>query len=216
MEISYLVIGLTLAYLLGSIPNAVWIGKLMFGIDVREHGSGNAGATNTFRVLGKRAGFLVLLLDFLKGLASAGLLFFQDELLVGTPAFRNYQMLFGITAVIGHIYPVFAGFRGGKGIATLLGVVVGISWYVAIICAIVFVLTVWISKYISLGSMIACIVSPLIVRLIYGANESIFIYFCGAVALMVIYTHRSNLKRLKAGTETKFSFSKKPEIESSK
>ncbi len=216
MEQSFLFIGLILSYLLGSIPNAVWVGKLMFGIDVREHGSGNAGATNTFRVLGKRAGFLVLILDFLKGLASAALLLLQDNLIPGTAEFRNYQMLFGITSVIGHVYPIFAGFRGGKGIATLLGVVVGISWYVAVICALVFILTVWASKYISLGSMIACIVSPLVVRVIYGANESIFIYFCSAVALMVLYTHRTNLKRLREGTETKFSFSKKPEIESSK
>jgi acyl phosphate:glycerol-3-phosphate acyltransferase len=216
MEQSFLFIGLILSYLLGSIPNAVWVGKLMFGIDVREHGSGNAGATNTFRVLGKKAGFLVLILDFLKGLASAALLLFQDNLIPGTAEFRNYQMLFGITSVIGHVYPIFAGFRGGKGIATLLGVVVGISWYVAAICALVFILTVWASKYISLGSMVACVVSPLVVRLIYGANESIFIYFCTAVAIMVLYTHRTNLKRLREGTETKFSFSKKPEIESSK
>jgi len=216
MELSYLLIGLTLSYLLGSIPSAVWVGKIMFGIDVREHGSGNAGATNTFRVLGKRAGFIVLFLDFFKGLAATSLLFLQEKVIPGTPEFHNYQMLLGITVVVGHVFPLFAGFKGGKGIASLLGAVVGISWYLALACAIIFVLTVWITRYISLGSMLACILSPIVVRLIYGINESIFIYFCSIVAIMVLYTHRTNLKRLRAGTEAQFSFSKKPEIESSK
>lgn len=202
------------AYLLGSIPSAVWTGKLMFGIDVREHGSGNAGATNTFRVLGKKAGFLVLFLDFMKGLAAVGLFHLQNEIIPNTTEFRNYQMLLCLTAVLGHVYPIFAGFRGGKGIATLLGAVVGVSWYIAVLCAVVFVLTVWITRYISLGSMVACAVSPLLVRLIYGLNEINFIYFCAGIAVLVVYTHRTNIKRLREGTESRFSFSKKPEIES--
>lgn len=202
------------AYLLGSIPSAVWTGKLMFGIDVREHGSGNAGATNTFRVLGKKAGFLVLFLDFMKGLAAVGLFHLQNEIIPNTTEFRNYQMLLCLTAVLGHVYPIFAGFRGGKGIATLLGAVVGVSWYIAVLCAVVFVLTVWITRYISLGSMVACAVSPLLVRLIYGLNEINFIYFCAGIAVLAVYTHRTNIKRLREGTESRFSFSKKPEIES--
>lgn len=214
METKLLIGGVVLSYLLGSIPSAVWIGKMMFGIDVREHGSGNAGATNTFRVLGKKAGFFVLLIDFFKGLASTGLMFLQYDVIAHTPEFRNYQMLLGLVAVFGHVYPIFAGFKGGKGIATLLGSVVGISWYVALLAAIVFVLTVWITRYISVGSMLGCILSPLFVRLIYGPNETIFIYFCALVALLVVYTHRSNIKRLREGTESKFSFSKKPEIQS--
>jgi glycerol-3-phosphate acyltransferase PlsY len=214
METTLLIGAIILSYLLGSIPSAVWIGKMMFGIDVREHGSGNAGATNTFRVLGKKAGFFVLLIDFFKGLASTGLMFLQYDIIAHTTEFRNYQMLLGLVAVLGHVYPIFAGFKGGKGIATLLGAVVGISWYVALLCAIVFILSVWITKHISVGSMLGCILSPLFVRLIYGPNETIFIYFCSLVALLVIYTHRSNIKRLREGTESKFSFSKKPEIQS--
>ena len=214
METKLLIGGVILSYLLGSIPSAVWIGKMMFGIDVREHGSGNAGASNTFRVLGKKAGFLVLLIDFFKGLASTGLMFLQYDIIAHTTEFRNYQMLLGLVAVLGHVYPIFAGFKGGKGIATLLGAVVGISWHVALLAAVVFILSVWITRYISVGSMLGCILSPLFVRLIYGPNETIFIYFCCLVALLVVYTHRSNIKRLREGTESKFSFSKKPEIQS--
>ncbi|MBU3664115.1 MAG: glycerol-3-phosphate 1-O-acyltransferase PlsY [Bacteroidetes bacterium] len=214
METKLLIGGVILSYLLGSIPSAVWIGKMMFGIDVREHGSGNAGASNTFRVLGKKAGFLVLLIDFFKGLASTGLMFLQYDIIAHTTEFRNYQMLLGLVAVLGHVYPIFAGFKGGKGIATLLGAVVGISWHVALLAAVVFILSVWITRYISVGSMLGCILSPLFVRLIYGPNETIFIYFCTLVALLVVYTHRSNIKRLREGTESKFSFSKKPEIQS--
>jgi glycerol-3-phosphate acyltransferase PlsY len=214
METKLLMGGVILSYLLGSIPSAVWIGKMMFGIDVREHGSGNAGASNTFRVLGKKAGFFVLLIDFFKGLASTGLMFLQYDVIVHTTEFRNYQMLLGLVAVLGHVYPIFAGFKGGKGIATLLGAVVGISWYVALLAAIVFILSVWITRYISVGSMLGCILSPLFVRLIYGPNEMIFIYFCTLVAFLVVYTHRSNIKRLREGTEAKFSFSRKPEIQS--
>jgi glycerol-3-phosphate acyltransferase PlsY len=214
MEITLLIGGIILSYLLGSIPSAVWVGKLMFNIDVRKHGSGNAGATNTFRVLGKKAGFIVLLLDFAKGMASTGLLFLQSDVIEHTPEFRNYQILLAFAAVLGHVYPIFAGFRGGKGIATLLGAVVGITWYVAILCAVVFVITVAITKYISLGSMLGCAMSPVFVRLIYGPNETILFYFCILIAALVVFTHRTNIIRLRAGTESRFSFSKKPEIQS--
>jgi glycerol-3-phosphate acyltransferase PlsY len=200
------------AYFLGSIPSAVWIGKAFFNIDVRQHGSGNAGASNTLRILGKPAGITVLIIDLLKGLAASSLLFFVDELLPGTQEFRKYQLFLGLAAVLGHVFPVFAGFKGGKGIATLLGMVIGISWPVALLCMAVFVSTVWLSKYISLGSMMGSAFSPIFVRFIYGSGETFFLYFCLAVAAMVIYLHRSNIQRLRTGTESKFSFSKKPEI----
>jgi glycerol-3-phosphate acyltransferase PlsY len=214
MEISTLAPYLLGAYLLGSIPSAVWVGKMFFGIDVREHGSGNAGATNTLRVLGKKAGISVLFLDFLKGMFASSLLYFlANEITPGTQEFRQYQLLLGIVAVLGHVFPVFAGFRGGKGIATLLGMVVSISWPVALLCAITFVLTVWSTKFVSLGSMIGSIMSGVFVRLIYGPNETFFMYFCIGIGLMVIYTHRANIQRLRNGNESKFSFNKKPEIE---
>ena len=212
MDVKLLVLGGLAAYILGSIPSAVWVGKAMFNIDVREHGSGNAGATNTFRVLGKKAGFLVLFLDFMKGLAASSLMLLQNDIINGTASFRQYQLLIGLVAVIGHVFPVFAGFRGGKGIATLLGVTVGVSWPVSLFCAIAFVLIVWMSKYISLGSMLATSLSPVFVRLIYGPEETFFMYFCIAMAIMVVYTHRANIGRLRNGSESKFSFSKKPEI----
>jgi glycerol-3-phosphate acyltransferase PlsY len=201
------------AYLLGSIPSAVWIGKIFFKIDVREHGSGNAGATNTLRVLGKKAGFTVLFIDFLKGLAASSLFYLQDKIMPGTQEFRQYQLLLGIMAVLGHVYPIFAGFRGGKGIATLLGMVVSISWAVALLCALIFVLTVWLTKFVSLGSMLGALMSGVFVRFIYGPEETFFMYFCMAIGMMVIYTHRANIGRLRNGTESKISLNKKPEIE---
>lgn len=212
MEISTLTLYLLVAYLLGSIPSSVWIGKAFFNIDVRQHGSGNAGATNTLRVLGKPAGFTVLLLDLLKGLAATSMLHFVETLLPGTQEFRKYQLFLGLAAVIGHVYPVFAGFKGGKGIATLLGMVIGISWPIALLCALVFIGTVWLSKYVSLGSMMGTAFSPIFVRFIYGADETFFLYFCLAIALMVVYTHRANIQRLRTGTESRFSFNKKPEV----
>lgn len=212
MEITQLTLFLLAGYLLGSIPSAVWIGKAFFNIDVREHGSGNAGATNTLRVLGKPAGFTVLFIDLLKGLAATSLLHFVATLEPGTQEFRKYQLFLGLAAVIGHVYPVFAGFKGGKGIATLLGMVIGISWPVAILCLGVFIGTVKLSRYVSLGSMMGAAFSPIFVRFIYGPDETFFLYFCLAIAGMVIYTHRANIQRLRAGTESKFSFNKKPEI----
>lgn len=213
MDIKFLSLALVTSYLLGSIPNAVWVGKVFFNVDVREHGSGNAGATNTLRVLGKKAGIVVLLLDFLKGLAASSLMFLQSDIQYGTQEFRQIQLILGLVAVIGHVFPVFARFKGGKGIATLIGMVVGVSWPVSLLCAITFVLIVWISKYISLGSMLGTLFSPIFVRMKYGQDETFFVYFCCLMALMVIYTHRSNIIRLREGTESRFSFGKKPEIE---
>jgi len=202
---SVVILGCLIAYLLGSIPFSVWIGKTFYGIDVREHGSGNAGATNTLRVLGKKTGFIVLFLDSLKGFLAANVVSVLD---LDESLLLNYQMLFGMMAVIGHIYPIFAGFKGGKGIATLLGIVIAMSWKVSLVCMLCFVLTVWITRFISVGSMLTCILSPLFVLVIHG-NEMVFIYFCIVVALMVIYTHKSNIKRLLNGTENKFTFKPK-------
>lgn len=200
------------AYLLGSIPTAVWVGKIFFGIDVREHGSGNAGATNTLRTLGKTAGFSVLFIDFLKGFAAANLVYL-DGTLTSMDEQLNMQMILGACAVMGHIYPVFAGFKGGKGIATLIGMVTAMSSWLALACFITFVLVVSISRYISLGSMVAAILSPIYVGLIYSWQQPVFLYFCIAVGILVVYTHRTNIGRLKSGTESKFSLNKKPTID---
>jgi glycerol-3-phosphate acyltransferase PlsY len=202
---SVVLLGCLIAYLLGSIPFSVWIGKTFYGIDVREHGSGNAGATNTLRVLGKKTGFIVLFLDSLKGFLAANVVSVLD---LDESLLLNYQMLFGMMAVIGHIYPIFAGFKGGKGIATLLGIVIAMSWKVSLVCMLCFVLIVWITRFISVGSMLTCILSPLFVLVIHG-KEMVFIYFCIGVALMVVYTHKSNIKRLLSGNENKFTFKPK-------
>lgn len=211
MEQLHLVL-IVAAYLLGSIPTAVWIGKLFFRVDVREHGSGNAGATNTLRTLGKPAGFSVLAIDCLKGFAATSLVIFLPELATGS-AVLQWQMVFGITAVIGHIFPIFARFKGGKGIATLIGMVMAMNGWLALSCMATFVMVVWATRYISLGSMIAAVLSPLYVGLIYHWQEPVFLYFCTAIGLLVVYTHRANIRRLLSGNESKFSLTKKPTIE---
>lgn len=202
-------IACVVAYLLGSIPSSVWIGKAFFGIDVREHGSGNAGATNTLRVLGKPAGFTVLFLDFLKGFLAASLVFAHEQL-SGSAHAMELKMLFGACAVIGHIYPVFAGFRGGKGIATLIGVVAGMDWKLALACFITFVIIVAITRFISVGSMLSGLLSGLYAGLIHDWQEMNLVYFCMVVGVLVVYTHRANIKRLLAGNENRFSLKSKP------
>lgn len=197
------------AYLLGSIPTAVWFGKRFYGIDVREHGSGNAGATNTLRVLGNKAGFTVLIIDALKGYAAASLVFAIQEIEHGSNTWLVYQIIYGALAVIGHIYPVFAGFKGGKGIATLLGIVIAINYQLALLCFIVFVAVVLITRYISLGSMLSALVSPAIAYYIQGKQITALFYFCIVVSVLVVYTHRTNIKRLQNGSENRFSFKKK-------
>ncbi len=206
---STLIIICIAAYLLGSIPTAVWVGKLFFGIDVRQHGSGNAGATNTLRVLGNKPGFAVLFIDFLKGFLATSLVIFYDGISSQTDAYFQLQMLLGACAVMGHIYPVFAQFKGGKGIATLVGVITAMDYRLAIICFVTFFIIVAITKFISLGSMISGMLSPLYVGLLYHWQQQSFLYFCVVIAVLVVYTHRANIKRLMAGNENKFSFNKK-------
>ena len=132
------ILGLIVAYLLGSIPTAVWIGKLFYNKDVREYGSGNAGATNTFRVLGKSAGIPVLIIDVLKGSISILLVGLISEIPSNSDAFINLQLAFGISAFIGHLFPVFAEFRGGKGVATMLGIVLALNFPSALLAILVF------------------------------------------------------------------------------
>jgi glycerol-3-phosphate acyltransferase PlsY len=202
-----LAILILLSYLLGSIPTAVWYGKTFYKIDVREHGSGNAGATNTLRILGNKAGFIVLFIDLLKGFLASSLIYFS-AIEVGSQNHFNFQMALGITAVLGHVYPVFAGFKGGKGIATILGMCIALNWQIALICILVFVTIVAITKYISLGSMITAGIGAILSFYFYSNNVVANCFFC-AIAILVVYTHRTNINRLKAGTENKLSFKKK-------
>ena len=201
-------------YLLGSIPTAVWIGKFFYKIDVREYGSGNAGATNTFRVLGKRAGVPVLLIDILKGFAAVSLAYFSPY----TPnsnQFINLELVLGIASLVGHIFPLFASFRGGKGIATLLGVVLGVHPYGALICMVIFLIVLLISSYVSLSSMISALCFPIIVIFVFKTTVPSLIIFSILIAIMVLITHQKNIERILRKEESKSKLIKKKKKETS-
>lgn len=206
------IISAILGYLLGSIPSAVWFGKWWHNIDVREYGSGNAGATNVFRVLGKKTGFTVLIVDILKGVLAASLPRFIPQILdieLDGYEMLNMCILGGLAAVVGHLYPVFAGFKGGKGVATMLGIMLALQTVPTLISAAVF-LVVWFSfHYISLASMCGGIVFP-IAYIFLSANKTIPMTIVAFVLpLVLIYTHRSNIKKLMIGTENKMNPFKK-------
>ncbi len=200
------------AYLLGSVPTSVWVGRIWFGLDIREHGSGNAGATNTFRVLGKKAGIFVMLVDILKGLLAATVAlillrqgYIESEMLI------LWKLILGIVAIVGHILPVFAGFRGGKGVATLAGMMMGVQWEITLICVFIFLITLLLSNYVSLSSMVASLSFPLLVVLVPGFQQDNLILpiFGFALFVAVVFTHRKNIKRLIRGDENKTYLIKK-------
>ncbi|MDP4663981.1 MAG: glycerol-3-phosphate 1-O-acyltransferase PlsY [Salibacteraceae bacterium] len=202
-----IIISLLLAYIMGSIPTAVWVGKAFYGIDVREYGSGNAGATNTFRVLGKKAGIPVLLVDSLKGFGAVSLIHLFAEEPISTDAYVNYQLALGIAAVIGHIFPVFAGFRGGKGIATLLGIMLAIHTEGALLAMSIFIIVFAITKFVSLGSMVAAISFPFIIVLVFQSTVPSLIVFSMFIAILVLITHQKNIERLVRREESKANIS---------
>ena len=197
------------AYLLGSIPTAVWIGKTFYGIDVRDHGSGNAGATNALRVLGTRVGVVVLLIDALKGVAAVSLSWLVQGSFFSEEWFVMYQLLLGALALTGHVFPVLAGFRGGKGIATLAGIVTVLFPGAVLICLVVFLLVFMPTRYVSLGSISAAIVFPVAVIWILNISLLPKVVFSILVAFFVILTHTKNIKRLLQGNENRISFKKK-------
>lgn len=197
------------AYMIGSIPSAVWIGQALYGIDVREYGSGNAGATNTFRVLGKKAGIPVLILDILKGFLALQLVEFVGNYLPNTQQFINFKLALGIAALLGHIFPIFAGFRGGKGVATLLGILIGVQPMAALICSLIFLVLLIVTGYVSLSSMAAAIAYPFIIMLVLNETIPTVNIFAMAVAILVLITHQKNIERLLRGTESKVAFLRK-------
>jgi len=203
MSIVKLLLALILSYLLGSIATAVWVGKIFHKVDVREHGSGNAGATNVIRVLGWKTGVPVLLLDVFKGWTAAMLPVFFNLAGDGTALITNYQIAAGLAVVIGHIYPVFAGFRGGKGVATIAGVLLAIHPLLTISCFGVFLCVLLISGYVSLSSIIAGISFPVFLFLFFETPSEFFKVFSVAVAIAIIFTHRKNITRLLRGEESK-------------
>ena len=192
------------AYLLGSIPTAVWVGKTFYNVDVRESGSGNAGATNTIRVLGLKAGIPVLLVDVFKGLGAVLLAAPIYQLFGGTEVSAGLLLAVSAAAVLGHTFPVFAGFKGGKGVATLLGLGFGIYPWAALCVLILFILVLLISGYVSLSSITAGIAFPFFVIFLFPADHVFFTILSIAVAVFLPITHRKNIKRLLNGTESKF------------
>ena len=208
IELEYIYF-ILIAYLLGSFPSAILIGKIFYKIDVREFGSGNAGATNTFRVLGKKAGLPVLFLDVLKGFISVNLIVFLDLIPFSIDGIFELQLTFAIAAVIGHLFPIFTGFRGGKGIATLLGILIGIHPPAAICSSLVFIIVFLIFKFVSLGSIIASLSFPILIYLLSDSTPDSLIIFSIFVPILSLITHQKNIERLVRGEETKAKILKK-------
>ena len=200
-----LILAILLAYSIGSIPTAVWVGEAFFGIDIRNYGSGNAGATNTFRVLGKRAGIFVMVVDIFKGwTATAVAEFFLLSSSMSPADLVEIKLLLGFAAVSGHIFPVFARFKGGKGVATLLGMVISIHPLAALICTGVFVLVLFLSRYVSLGSMLASMAFPILLLLpAFNLHEPMLNVFAVLIFFAVVLTHQKNIKRIITGEENK-------------
>ncbi len=193
------------AYLLGSIPSSVWYGIGYLGKDVREFGSRNAGATNTFRVLGKRAGTVVMLIDILKGWTAtmlAPLMYFMGWIPV--EHILTFKFVFGVIAIVGHIFPVYVKFKGGKGVATLLGMVLAIHPELALLCISIFLLTLIASQYVSLSSILATLAFPVLLLLgVFGKPEISLVVFGFAMFLLVVFTHQKNIIRLFNGNESR-------------
>lgn len=206
-----------ISYLVGSIPSSVWVGKLLKGMDVREHGSGNAGATNTFRVLGWQSGSIVVVIDFIKGFSTT---FWISRLAwdiadgpispPGWEAEAFLQILCGFTAMVGHMYPLYAGFRGGKGVLTACGMLYGIEPISISITAATFLILMFTTRYVSLASIMASIMYPVVLvvlRYVFEWNiDGSIIIFGALAAIGIVIKHRANMKRLVQGTESRASF----------
>jgi len=197
-----------MAYLIGSIPSAIWVGRKFYGIDVREHGSGNAGATNVFRVLGKGPGTVVLLMDIIKGFLSVILAYqmgyyFAEQGTQSSQMTGFFPVAFGVLSVVGHMLPIFAKFKGGKGVATLFGVIIALDPRVAGLALLVFVVVNIVTGYVSVGSLMAGLSIPVLFLQVFGYRDVSLIVFSVSVGILIVYTHRKNIRRLMAGEETK-------------
>lgn len=192
-----------LAYLIGSIPSSVWISKHFFNIDIRDYGSGNAGATNVYRVLGPKWGTIVMAIDMIKGIIAVKLALLLPEYADNPVNLQSLQTGLGLAAVIGHVFPIWADFRGGKGVATLFGLVLGISPWTALSCVGVFILVLYLTRFVSLSSILASIAFPVFILVIFNVDNPAYRVFAIAVALMVLLTHQKNIGRLLKGNESK-------------
>ncbi len=191
------------AYLIGSIPTALIISRKFFGIDIRDYGSGNMGATNTFRVLGSKYGTMVMVMDILKGMLAVALYNFLPYYLHNELDRTNFMIGLGLAAVMGHIFPLFAGFKGGKGVATLLGMIIAVQPVVAVSCVGVFVIVLYLTRYVSLSSILGAIMLPVSVLWIWNEHEVMYRIFALLVACLVIITHQKNIGRILRGVESR-------------
>lgn len=196
------------AYLIGSIPTSVWIGRRFYHVDVREHGSGNSGATNSLRVLGKKAGTVVLIIDMLKGWLAVGIVCFSSYP-PGSPRHIHLEVALAFMAIIGHIFPIYVGFKGGKGIATGMGIVLAFSPLVALFCLLVFILVFVAFHYVSLASMAAAVTFPLWMAFMSKMHYRWVVAFSIFLPLLIIFTHRKNIARLVHRQESKIQLFKK-------
>lgn len=185
-----------LAYLIGSVSTSVWVSKRFFNIDIRDYGSGSAGATNVYRILGSRWGTFVMIMDMLKGVLAVQLAWLLPEYLDSEIQFQNLQTGLGMAAVLGHIFPIWAEFRGGKGVATVFGMVLGISPITAVSCAGIFLLVLYLTRFVSLSSILASIAFPIFILVVFNVENPLYRVFAIAVAFIVILTHHKNIGRL--------------------
>lgn len=194
---------IVIAYLIGSIPTALWLGRVYFGIDIREYGSGNSGATNTFRVLGSRWGSLVMVIDILKGVLATSLYILLPYYMTDEWDRTNFMVGLGLAAVLGHIFPIWAEFRGGKGVATLFGMIIAIQPIVAACCVGVFMLVLYLTRFVSLSSIMASVAFAVFILFIFNEQEPLYRAFAITVTMTVVLTHQKNISRLLRGNESK-------------
>ena len=194
---------IVLAYFIGSVPTSVWVSKYFFDIDIRNYGSGNAGATNTYRILGSKWGTFVMIVDMLKGVIATSLYILLPHYLHNELDRTNLMIGLGMAAVLGHIFPIWAGFKGGKGVATLFGMIVAIQPLVAGCCTGVFLLVLYLTRFVSLSSILSGIAFAVFILFIFNDDVQLYRIFSVLVALMVIFTHQKNINRILKGTESK-------------
>jgi glycerol-3-phosphate acyltransferase PlsY len=206
MQIVYNIGILIIAYLIGSVPTSVWIGKSVFGVDLRERGSKNAGATNAMRIFGWKAGLTVLLVDVLKGWLAVNLIHLTNFYIPETGDYIEFQLLLGIAAILGHVFPIYVGFRGGKGVATLFGLVLAINPEPTLLCIGVFIISLIVTKYVSLSSMIAGFAFPVMVIFVFKTTTPSLVIFSLIISVLLLFTHQKNIERLIRREEKKVLF----------
>ena len=199
-------LAILLAYLIGAIPTSIWTGKIFFNIDIRDHGSGNAGATNVMRILGVKTGIPVLLFDIFKGWAAVQVIWLFNIYEPQSQMFINLRIVLGISAVIGHIYPVYAGFRGGKGVATIFGVLLALHPASTLCAAGLFLISLLITRYVSVSSMLAGLSFPVWIIVVFNSPYKYLQLFSVLTAILLIITHYKNIKKLVRGEEKKADF----------